>query len=180
MSLPRKDLARATAIASLYIQALRAGETFWFKVVSGSMVPTLNIGDRVRIEPVTAQDIHKGEIAAFETDHGLVIHRIVRKEIQGMDVRLLEMGDVDLRAKWVEAKAVVGRVALVHHDAMEIDLRHPIAKRCGTVTAYLRYRLYLLHTNKKFATFQVAVRKCSRLAVRAGYWCIRISSVSRV
>jgi hypothetical protein len=144
------------------------------------MAPTLNLGDRVRIKPAAAQDIHLGEIAAFETDQGLVIHRIVRKEQRGMSVRLLEMGDVDLRAKWVEAKAVVGRVALVHHDAMEIDLRHPIAKRCGTVTAYLRYRLYQLHTNKKFAAVRVAARKCSRLVSRAGYWCIRTSSVSHV
>src|SRR5215469_1031145 len=77
MSLSRRDLTRATAMASLYIQALRTGETLWFEVVSGSMVPTLNRGNRVRIEAVKAQDIHNGEIAAFETDQGLVIHRIV-------------------------------------------------------------------------------------------------------
>lgn len=178
MSLPRQDVARATAIASLYIEALRAGETLWFQVVSGSMAPTLNIGDRVRIEPAAARDIHIGEIAAFETDQGLVIHRIVRKEQKDMGVRLLEMGDVDLHANWVEEQAIVGRVVLVCNDALEIDLRYPIAKRCGTVTAYLRYRLYQLHTNKKFAASRVAARKCSRLAVRVGYWCIRSSIVS--
>lgn len=178
MSPPKQDLARATTIASLYIQALRAGETLWFQVVSGSMVPTLYIGDRVRIEPVKAQDIHKGEIAAFETDQGLVIHRIVRKEQKGSDVRLLEMGDVDLGANWIEEQAVVGRVAMVQHDGSEIDFRHPIAKMCGIVTAFLRYRLYLLHANKKFALFRVAVRRCSRLVVRAGYCCVRISGDS--
>jgi signal peptidase I len=180
MSLPRQDLARATVIASLYIQALRAGETLWFQVVTGSMVPTLSIGDRVRIDPVKAKEINNGEIAAFETDQGLVIHRIVRQEQRGTGVRLLEMGDVDLRASWVEEQAVVGRVAVVHHDTLEIDLQHPIAKRGGTVTAYLRYWLYLLHTNKKFAALRVAVRRCSRLVVRINYWCIRISSVSQV
>jgi signal peptidase I len=180
MSLPRQDLARAEAIASLYIQALRAGETLWFQVVSGSMVPTLNRGDRVRIEPVKAQDIHNGEIAAFETDQGLVIHRIVRQEQQETGVHLLEMGDVDLRASWVDEQAVVGRVAVVNNDTLEIDLQHPIAKRCGTVTAYLRYRLYLLHTNKKFASLRVAIRRCSRLAVRISYWCIRIGCVIQV
>lgn len=180
MSLNRQDLARATAIASLYIQALREGETLWFQVVSGSMAPTLNIGDRVRIDPVKAKDIHNGDIAAFETDQGLVIHRIVQQEKKGTSARLLEMGDVNLRATWVEEQAIVGRVAVVHRDTSEVDLQHPIAKRCGTVTAFLRYRLYLLHTIKKFPALQIAVRRCSRLVVRTSYWCIRISSVTHI
>ncbi len=174
MSLPGRDLAHATAIASLYVQALREGETLWFQVASGSMAPTLNVGDRVRIEPVKAKDIHTGEIAAFETARGLVIHRIVQREQRGNSVRLLEMGDVDLRAGWVEESAVVGRVVVVRRGTRQIDLQHPVAKRCGTVTAYLRYQLYLLHNNKKFASLRVVVRRCSRLAVRIGYWCIHI------
>jgi len=180
MALPRQDVARATAIASLYIQALRAGETLWFQVVSGSMVPTLNVCDSVRIEPVNAKDIHNGDIAAFETDQGLVIHRIVQQERKGASIRLLEMGDVDLRASWVEEQAVVGRVAIVRRSTRQIDLRRPIAKRCGTVTAYVRYRLYLLHTNKKFAALRVTVRKSSRVAVRIGNWYLQMSSVSPV
>lgn len=178
MALPGRDVARATAIASLFIQALRAGETLWFQVASGSMVPTLKPGDRVRIEPAKAKDIHNGEIAAFETAQGLVIHRIVQQERKEAGIRLLEMGDVDLRASWVEEQAVAGRVVVVRQGAQEIDLQNPVAKRCGTVTAYLRYRLYLLHTNKKFAALRVAVRKCSRAVVRICNWCIHVSSVS--
>ncbi len=180
MSISRQDSAHKTAIASLYIQALRKGETLWFQVVSGSMAPTLNIGDRVRIDPVKAKDINNGDIAAFETDQGLVIHRIVQQEKRGTSIRLLEMGDVLLHASWVEEQAIVGRVSAVHRDTWKINLQHPIAKRCSTVTAFLRYRLYKLHTIKKFPALQVAVRRCSRLVVRIGYWCIHISSVTPI
>jgi hypothetical protein len=179
MTLSEQDLARATIIASLYIQAHRGGETLWFKVVSGSMLPTLKIGDRVRIQPAEAKDIYNGEIAAFETAQGLIIHRIVRHEQTGARIRLLEMSDVDLRASWIDEQNVVGLVIAVSRGTREINLQHPIAKVCGSVTAYLRYRLYLLHTNKKFATLRGVVRRCSRLAVYIGCWCIHISSVSQ-
>ncbi len=174
MSLSKQDLARASVIASLYIQALRGGEALWFRVASGSMAPTIREGDRVRIEPAKAKDIRSGEIAAFETAQGLVIHRIVQHEQIDTGVRLLEMGDVDLRASWVEESAVVGRVVVVHQGTCQIDLQRPIAQKCGTVTAFLRYRLYLLHTNKKFPFLQVTVRRSSRLVVRIGYWCTNI------
>lgn len=180
MYLPKQDVAQASVIASLYIQALREGEALWFRVSSGSMEPTLNIGDQVRIEPAKPKDIHNGEIAAFETAQGLVIHRIVHYIQTGTSVRLLEMGDVDLRASWVEEPAVVGRVVAVRRGARHIDLQHSVAKRCGTVTAFLRYRLYLLHTNKKFAKLRVVVRRSSRLAVYIVYWCLHISSAVQV
>ncbi|MFL5691813.1 MAG: S24/S26 family peptidase, partial [Ktedonobacteraceae bacterium] len=64
-------------IASLFIQALREGQSLWFRVASNSMFPLLRKGDEVFIQPVQACEIRLGEIAAFETSSGLVIHRII-------------------------------------------------------------------------------------------------------
>ncbi|HEY6286760.1 MAG TPA: S24/S26 family peptidase [Ktedonobacteraceae bacterium] len=180
MSLSRQDVARATAISSLYIQALREGEALWFQVASGSMVPTLNVGDKVWIEPAKAIDIHNGEVAAFETAQGLVIHRIVQREHRGTNLRLLEINDVNLSANWIVEQAVVGRVTTIQRGTLEINLQHPVAQRWGSVTAYLRFKLYLLHTNKKSAWLGATVRRCARFTVRFGYWCILHSSASRV
>ena len=180
MSLSRQEVARATAISILYIQALREGEALWFQVTSGSMDPTLNVGDKVWIEPAKAIDIHSGEVAAFETAQGLVIHRIVQREHRGTNLRLLEINDVNLSANWIEEQVVVGRVATIQRGTLEINLQHPVAQRWGRVTAHLRYKLYLLHTNKKSAWLQAAVRRCARLTVRIGYWCILHSSASKV
>src|SRR5260370_2121663 len=180
MSLSRQDTAHATAISSLYIQSLREGEALWFQVASGSMVPTLNVGDKVWIEPAKAIDIHNGEVAAFETAQGLVIHRIVQQEHRSTNLRFLEINDVNLNANWIVEQAVVGRVTIIQRGTLEINLQHPVAQRWGSVTAYLRFKLYLLHTNKKSAWLGAIVRRCARFIVRFGYWRILHSSASRV
>jgi len=179
MSLSRQDIERAIAISSLFIQALREGQGLWFQVASGSMVPILNLGDKVWIEPARAIDIHIGDVAAFETPQGLVIHRIVKRELRSTNVRLLEMNDVNLSANWIVEKAVVGRVTTIQKAALVMNLQHPIAQRWGGVTAYLRYKLYFLHTNKKFAWLGVLVRRCARFTVGVGYWRVLHSSASQ-
>jgi signal peptidase I len=179
MSLSRQIATRASAISSLFIQALREGQGLWFQVASGSMLPTLNVGDKVWIEPAKATDIHHGEIAAFESTKGLVIHRIVAHEYQGTDLRLLEINDVKLSANWIVEQAVVGRVITIQRDTLQINLQHPVAQRWGRVTAYLRYKSYLVHANKKSRWLGAPVRKCARLTVLIGNWRILHSSASQ-
>lgn len=163
--LPEQDI-----ITSLFIEALRAGQPFSFRVVSNSMVPTLRIGDSVYIEPAKAKDMRVGDIAAFETPLGLVIHRIVRTEHTGTSIRLLQMADVNLHPSWVEERAIIGRVTSARRQNREIHLQHPIAQRCDNITARLRYQLYLWNVNTLKSVF---LRLCSRWVVRIGYLWIR-------
>ncbi len=176
MPLPQPDTAPASVIASLYIQAIRQGQSTWFRVASGSMEPTIHAGDSIYIQPVKAGELRAGEIAAFETADGLVIHRIIQRRQTGTSIRLLEMGDADLRASWIEEQAVVGQVVAVRHRSRQLDLLHQIARRYGAVTAYLRYWLYC--TSKKFRILRFFARQCSHLVVRLCCWCIRTSSAS--
>jgi hypothetical protein len=170
MSKAQQNNAKASIITSLYIEALRAGQPLSFRVVSNSMVPTLHTGDSVYIEPAKAKEIRVGDIAAFEIPGGLVIHRIVRTRLIGTSIRLLQMADVDLHPSWVEEHAIIGRVISARRQNREIQLQHPIAQRCGKITARLRYQLYL---RKADTPLRVISRLCSRWVVRIGYLWIR-------
>ena len=151
-------------IAELYREALRKGQPLWFCVSSGSMHPLLRIGEEVYIEPATANDLQVGEIAAFETTAGLVIHRIVQR-CSGQDgIQFVEMSDTQLRAEPVESKAVIGRVVAIGRGERHIDLQHPIAQKCGRVTARLRYRFYTMRFRNRLT--RVIVRKSARLVAR--------------
>lgn len=157
-------------IAELYREALRGGQPLWFRVSSGSMHPLLRIGEEVYIEPATAAGLQVGEIAAFETGAGLVIHRIVRRA-DGENIQFLEMSDTQLRAEPVESEAVIGRVVAIGRGKRCIDLQHPIAQRLGRVTARIRYRFYTVHSSNRLT--YVIVRKSSRLVARLAGWYIR-------
>ena len=156
-------------IASLFIQALREGQSLWFRVASNSMFPLLRKGDEVFIQPAQACEIRLGEIAAFETSSGLVIHRIISIQHTPTGMRLLQMSDVERLTSCVKEQAVVGRVISIRHADKLIDLQSPIAKWCGTVTARIRHRLYVYDKNMPF---KIMLRGLSRIVIQLSYWCI--------
>lgn len=168
--MPQQNTAQESIIASLYIQAINQGQSLWFRVSSSSMNPTIRVDDNVRIEPAKANEILPGEIVAFETPQGLVIHRIIGSQHRGTTIRLLQMADVELHASWIEEPTVIGRVVTIRRGALQIDLQHPIAHLCATVIGPLRHQLFRWRVCRPLGK---VLHRCSRLAVLISYWCIR-------
>ncbi|HLG65748.1 MAG TPA: hypothetical protein VKY19_27755 [Ktedonosporobacter sp.] len=162
MSLSTNELPRSSIVALLYIQALRQGLALWFTVASGSMRPLLAIGNEIYIEPAQAHELRIGEIAAFETPQGIVVHRIVRRRKSQTTIRLLQMADIDLYPSWIEAHDVIGRVTAVRRDSAYIDLQHPLARQMGAITAYIRYWLFRY---KRYEQLGSVLHTCARAVV---------------
>lgn len=171
VGLSQNDAGEQRVIAELYREALRKGQPLWFRVASGSMHPLLRIGEEVYIEPATAEDLQVGEIAAFETGAGLVIHRIVQRRSGQESIQLVEMSDTQLHAGPVESGAVIGRVVAIGRGKRRIDLQRPIAQKCGRVTARIRYRLYTMRFRNRLT--RVILRKSARLVARLASWSTR-------
>jgi len=168
---------QSIVIASLFIQAVRQGQSLWFRVASNSMYPLLRRNDTVFIQPISGKDIRVGDIGAFAASDSLIIHRIVHIQQTAGSLRLLQMSDVELLPSWVNDEAVVGKVVMVRREQRQSDLQHPIAQWGGKVTARIRHRLYLYDKN---SPIRLALRACSRLALTFGYWCIRCFCTSAV
>lgn len=177
MSLSSNGSASSSIVASLYIQALRQGLALWFAVASGSMRPLLAIGDEIYIEPACAYQLRIGDIAAFETPQGLVVHRIVQRRWCKTTIRLLQMADIDLYPTWIAEPDVIGRVVAIRRDATYVDLRHPFARRFGTATAYLRY---WLSRCQRYDHPGPALHLCSRVLAHLQSRCIRWFCISHL
>lgn len=175
-----QNATESSVLTSLFIQALRQGQPVWFRVVSGSMLPLVRVGDAVHIEPTSASDLRVGDIAAFETPAGLVVHRLVHYEQTGNQARYVEMGDAALLAHHVDEQAIVGRVTSIRRATRQVDLRLPVAQRWGKVTARIRFRLYSIDKVIKFNPARFLIRKCARLVALVGSVCIRVTSSSTV
>jgi signal peptidase len=85
-----------------------------FAVLSGSMEPTLHVGDLVLEKKVAAPDIHAGDIVTFrspEDSSKLITHRVRRVVIADGIVKVTTKGDANLAVeRWtVPANGSVGR-----------------------------------------------------------------------
>lgn len=163
----------ADILLSLSIEALRQGQAMRFRVASGSMRPLLQVNDSVLIEP--ASTVTVGEIAAFETSTGLVIHRIVHTAQSQEGRRLLQMGDGEIRPEWIETESIVGRVTTVYKGEQAFSLTTPLARWYGSLIAFLRYQVYLHRTNIPFSTI---LRLFSRLLLHIWSLYIQVQSSS--
>ncbi|GAC1324046.1 MAG: hypothetical protein NVSMB13_04850 [Mycobacteriales bacterium] len=84
-------------------------------VVSGSMEPTLRVGDVVVVSPVSPGSLRPGDIATFRSPDGaarLVTHRVRALTIQGDVVSVVTKGDANNNVEsWsMPAAGSVGRV----------------------------------------------------------------------
>lgn len=157
-------------LVSLSIDALRQGQSLWFRVASGSMSPLLQVNDAIYIVPAKAQELNRGDIAAFETAEGLMVHRIIHtqsKAEKGKAAhRLLQMSDVVLQPTWLHDQAILGRVMIVRRGAKQVSLHHPIAKWWGWAISAIRYQLYL---QRDITPIRKGLRICSHITLSVGY-----------
>ncbi len=86
-----------------------------FAVLSGSMEPTLMVGDMVIDRHVKARDARPGDIVTFrdpDDPSRLLTHRIVRYRVQGNRAYIVTKGDANTGVeKWsIPLRGTVGRV----------------------------------------------------------------------
>ena len=88
----------------------------FFRVQSGSMEPTLQIGDVIMVQKTSAKDIHKGDIVSYKADEGemdgnIVTHRVITEpRSQGDGYILLTQGDAnDLPDPEITSDQLIGK-----------------------------------------------------------------------
>jgi signal peptidase I len=77
-------------------------------ITSGSMWPVLKENDLILMQGVSGKDVQVGQIIIFKNAGGFTIHRLIRKEDNGM---LVTKGDAnDVEDKPISENDIIGRI----------------------------------------------------------------------
>ena len=81
-------------------------------VVSGSMAPTLNVGDIAVARPVEPRDLQLGDVVTYSAKRGLITHRIVGLDLMAQGAFFQMKGDANLTTdpQAISAERIVGKV----------------------------------------------------------------------
>jgi len=142
----RLNLSDEPLTAELIAESLGRSETALVGVNGTSMHPTLQMGWRVYVRPVTGADLKVGEIAVFRGERYLTIHRLVWRETGPGGTRLVFRGDYNRVRERVPESAVIAKVV-----AVEIPGRRKGMERVVSIETDFLARFYRI----SYATFRL-------------------------
>lgn len=112
-------------ISESVIKLLESGETVKSKVISGSMLPTIKIGDICTVKPVDVNEIMIGSVVAFKRDKIIIVHRIVDIREENHRKIFYEKGDnVNIISK-LEQEEILGKVVSIERDGKITNIDMP-------------------------------------------------------
>lgn len=105
--------------------ALQRGLQVRFLAHGQSMLPNVLNGDAVVAEPVAAQELRRGDIALTLGQHGVLLHRVIRRD--PATNRIVTRGDAGQHED-TPAELVLGRAVCLERDGKRISLQTPGTK----------------------------------------------------
>ncbi|OLE53994.1 MAG: hypothetical protein AUG51_10245 [Acidobacteria bacterium 13_1_20CM_3_53_8] len=108
----------------LSTELLAEGYGVRFRAGGNSMHPTIRDGEAVKVEPVSALEIRRGDIILYSAGRGLTAHRVVRVDESNDGARVFHLrGDACASLdEPVAAEQTIGRVTEVERGGRIIAL----------------------------------------------------------
>lgn len=94
----------------------------WFRIVSNSMSPLIEINDRVLVKKVNSFEIRPKDIILFKADDVLVTHRVVNFSRNDGKPMILQKGDASNHASLISTDTVMGKVKAIERKGKFLNL----------------------------------------------------------
>ncbi|HDN65289.1 MAG TPA: signal peptidase I [Methanosarcinales archaeon] len=121
----------------------------WLPVLSGSMIPLLQIGDNVLVQSVSPDSIRPGNIIVFKSRDKLIVHRVIRRYDNG-SLTFLQKGDSTTTAEIMRSEDVIGKVIAVRKGSKIICLNNKIWKVINCTLTLFSSSVYHLKPENPF------------------------------
>jgi signal peptidase I len=107
-----KNQKYLSSVKDMSLTLLTEGKTIRIKAHGYSMYPAIKPGSLILIEPLNIKgNPVPGEIVAIKRENGLVVHRVVKKEIRNKLIYFITRGDSNARAdNPVTIEKIAGRI----------------------------------------------------------------------
>ena len=108
--------------ARMIIELLRSGQRVAFCARGGSMWPAIPSRSRLEIEPCAAAELRVGDVAAFERDGAVVVHRVTSVTAAGVHFQ----GDtLEREDGCIGSDNVLGRARVIERRPLHFRLPRP-------------------------------------------------------
>jgi signal peptidase I len=134
------ELPQNTIIA-LWEDLYSKKQQSWLTILSGSMMPLLQIGDKVLIQSVKPVDIRHGDLIVFKSPDKLIVHRVIRRYNR---LSFLQKGDNTTNAEIVSSEHVIGKVIAIRKGGNIIYLNAGIWKLINLILTLFSCSVYYL------------------------------------
>jgi len=94
----------------------------WFKIISGSMYPLIDINDKVLVKRIFPSEVRLGDIILFKNDDVLVMHRVIKIEERNGRMMILQKGDASNYASMITPEMILGKVKAIEKKGKILSL----------------------------------------------------------
>ncbi len=135
------------AFLDISTELLRRGISVRFCPKGFSMSPTIRDGEAVTVEPLKAREARIGDILLYQTERGVIAHRVVGIEDEESTARVLILRGDSLATcdAPVRAEQILGRVIEVERKGRKVKLtgrRAKLRRAAHVCAARLKRGLY--------------------------------------
>lgn len=133
-----------TQLQELWGDIYQKAQEAWLTVRSGSMVPMIQVGDRVLVKPIQPRHIHFGDIVVFKEADKMVVHRVMGRREGHQGTTFLQKGDSNTVAAHISVESVIGKVVCIRKGDRHIRLDGLLGSCVNFLLGTCFYILYAL------------------------------------
>jgi len=149
-----------TQLQELWDELYARKKESWLTVLSGSMAPMIQVGDRVLVKQTAPQNIRFGDVIVFKEADMLIIHRVISKQVADQHVIFMQKGDSNISATYVFSESVIGKVAYIKKEDRIIRLDSFFGRQMNLLLGFSFYVLYMLRKRRFVSRIDRLFRYC--------------------
>ena len=136
-----------STVQEMWEEAYAINKRCWLKVMSNSMFPLLEVGDRVFVEFVPLSRIASGDIVTYRFRPGMLMsHRIVGRTRKNGIFYFFEKADRGFFASLISQEAVIGKITKIQKSGRRIfELENSFMGIFNRMLAFHSMFIFCLH-----------------------------------